>query len=106
MEDSFWTLNRWWRFNPEEFKERWREERFDFDRLPNQSVEDRVLKRMFTLLDGDSEKLALLLRFIDPANYALLSQPTRHVLALTQQHDRLKEYRVYLFYLRMLKDLY
>ena len=75
--------------------------KFDFLNLPGK--EEHVVQELQSVFH-QIELVSVILRFVDPRNYGILSPPVERVLGICSAQDHSEKYRLYVTNLRRIRD--
>ena len=86
---------------PSEIRQRLTSEQWDFWNLPRN--EDRVVQQLLDIF-RQVELVSVILRFVVPEHYGIISPPVENVLGIGPFADRAKKYKRYLECIREIRD--
>ena len=86
---------------PSEIRQRLTSEEWDFWNLPRN--EDRVVQQLLDIF-RQVELVSVILRFVVPEHYGIISPPVENVLGIGPFADRAKKYKRYLECIREIRD--
>ena len=74
---------------------------FDFAHLPES--EEQVVQELLSVF-RQIEIVSVILRFVDPKNYGILSPPVEQILGVGSTYDHREKYRLYVKNIRTIRD--
>ena len=102
---DLWSGGTFWQWPTRaQFDERCAEHGFDDQSVPLWGGVQREVPRLLKVLRHIGP-VSVVLRFIDPKNYGILSPPVEKILEIGPAHRSLDKYQSYVFDLRRIRDL-